>query len=82
MDYATDEDIVEIQSSKKGKSKMSPEIGQGENLNPLPHEIRPLSGLDEEVPPRPVMEEDWDDDYRECPEYGPILQQVEAAGKD
>ena len=28
------------------------------------------------------MEEDWDDDYRECTEYGPILQLVEAGGKD
>ena len=27
------------------------------------------------------MEEDWDEDYRECPEYGPILQLVEAGGK-
>ena len=80
----TDEDVVEIQSSpkNKSKSKISPKIGHGENPNPLPHEGLQPSGLDEEAPPRPVMEEDWDDDYRECHEYGPILQLVEAGGKD
>ena len=28
------------------------------------------------------MEEDWEEDYKECPEFGPLFQLVEAGGKD
>ena len=28
------------------------------------------------------MEEDWEDDYKECTEFGPFFQLVEAGGKD
>jgi hypothetical protein len=72
---SSSDEIMEAQvpPNKKAKSKVSSKANHGENPNPLPNESRPLSGLDEEAPPRPVMEEDWDDDYRECSEFGPLF---------
>ena len=81
---SSQDEILESQPppSKKGKERITPHADQGGDPNPIPNEIRSLSGLKEEAPPRPIMEEDWEEDYKECPEFGPLFQLVEAGGKD